>query len=181
MTRRLVAVGVLGALAVLILVLAAGFRRDPKDIRGGSVGRPAPSFDLPMLDGPQRFTLSEALAAGHPVVVNFWATWCLECRREHPMMVRVWERYRASEVQMVGIIFQDEPGLAREYMRSNGGSWPNLIDDGSRVALRFGVYGVPETYFIRPDGTIAGRQVGAMSEQEFIDGIEAIRAQAPVR
>lgn len=117
MRQRIAVALALGALAVLILVLALGFRRDPTAIRSAIAGGPAPCFDLPTLDGG-RFSLADELAAGHPVVANFWATWCVECKREHPMMVAVWERYRTSEVRMVGIVFQDDPDAAREYLRT---------------------------------------------------------------
>lgn len=176
---RAVGVALLGALVLgLVVVLAMGFRRDPKDIKAGSVGKPAAAFDLPLLDGSGRFRLADPLAEGKAVVVFFWATWCLECRREHSTLVRVSERYRGSDVVFVSVLFQDDPQAALEFMRQMGGSWPNVADEGSRTALAYGVYGVPETYFIRPDGVIAGRQVGAIGEDGLIAAIELIRPQA---
>lgn len=168
---------VLASLAALVLVLASGFRRDPRDIRAGSIGGPAPSFDLPLLDGTGRLRLADQLAEGKAVVVYFYASWCVPCKQEYPFLVRVWERYRTSDVVIVGILYQDsvEAGLAFHVER--GGTWPTVLDEGSRTALAFGVFGIPETYFIRPDGTIAGRQIGLVGEEVLVNGIEAIRAK----
>ena len=177
--RRLV-IGAVLLLVGVILVgsLASGFRRDPRDIKGGSIGKPAPAFDLPLLDGTGRLRLSDELAQGKAVVVYFFASWCIPCKQEYPTLVRVWERYRTSDVTLVGILFQDsvEAGLA--FHRERGGTWPTVFDDGSRTALGFGVYGIPETYFIRPDGVIAGRQVGLIGEESLVRAIESIRAKA---
>ncbi|MGH2376862.1 MAG: TlpA family protein disulfide reductase [Candidatus Limnocylindria bacterium] len=73
-------------------MLATGFQRDPRDIRGGIVGRPAPSFDLPRLDGAGRVRLADELAQGKAVVVYFFASWCVPCKQEYPILVRVWDR-----------------------------------------------------------------------------------------
>lgn len=172
---RIVLAAALAAIAALVLVLALGFRRDPRDIRGGAVGRPAPAFDLELLDGSGRFALAEQQRQGKAVVVYFFASWCVPCKQEYPVLVRVWERYRTSDVVLVGILFQDSPDAGLEFHRRYGGTWPTVFDEGSRTALGFGVYGIPETYFIRPDGIVAGRHVGLMGEETLIAGIEAIR------
>lgn len=174
---------ILAALAVLsiaatTLVLASGFRRDPRDIRAASIGRPAPAFDLPRLDGSGSVRLADELAQGKAVVVYFFASWCVPCKQEYPSLVRVWERYRTSDVVLVGILFQDAPEAGLEFHRRLGGTWPTVYDEGSRTALAFGVFGIPETYFIRPDGVLAGRQIGLMGEDTLVRGIEAIRPRA---
>lgn len=173
--RRVLAAIVIASLAALVLLLASGFRRDPRDIRAGSIGGPAPSFDLPLLDGTGRFRLADQVTEGKAVVVYYFASWCVPCKQEYPILVRVWERYRTSDVVIVGILFQDSAEAGLAFHRERGGTWPTVYDEGSRTALAFGVYGIPETYFIRPDGTIAGRQVGLVGEEVLVNGIEAIR------
>ncbi len=82
---------------------------------------------------------------------------------------------------IVGILFQDAPEAGLQFHTERGGTWPTVYDEESRTALAFGVYGIPETYFIRPDGSVAGRQVGLMGEETLIAGIEAIRIAGELR
>src|SRR2546422_1688153 len=166
------------ALAIAILIgiltaLALGFRRDPHDIRTGTVGKPAPAFELDRLDGSGRLSL--AAYQGRAVILNFWASWCIPCKQENPALVRVWERYRTSEVALIGIVYQDTVEAARDYTARMGNTWPSVIDADGRTAIAFGVFGIPETFFIRPDGVIAGRHIGPIDEETLVTGIEAIR------
>lgn len=161
------------ALIALIVVLALGFRRDPRDIRSAVVGDPAPAFRLERLDGPGTVALDDL--RGKIVVVNFFASWCVPCREEHPALVRAWERYRTSDVVLVGVLYQDSVESGREFVRRLGGTWPTAIDDGGRTALGFGVFGVPETFFIGRDGVIGGRHIGPIDEDTLVRGIETLR------
>ncbi|MFL5799228.1 MAG: TlpA family protein disulfide reductase [Actinomycetota bacterium] len=121
------------------------------------MGRTAPNFDLRSLEG-QRISL--ASLRGHPVVLNFWASWCLACRVEHPDLTAAWQRWGNRGVVFLGIIYQDTPQAAREFLSGLGGAWPSLIDPGGRFALDYGVYGVPETYFISGGGKIVFKRTG---------------------
>ncbi len=170
---QIVRIAVVVALAALVLVLATGFRRDPQDIRTGTIGQPAPAFDLERLDAPGRVALADL--RGKVVVVNFFASWCLPCKEEAPALVRAWERYRTSGVVFVGIVYQDEPDAAKAFHERMGQTWPAVLDEDGRTALRFGVFGVPETYFIDPSGVIRGRRIGRIDEATLINGIEALR------
>ncbi|HYT80024.1 MAG TPA: TlpA disulfide reductase family protein [Actinomycetota bacterium] len=152
---------VLGCVARLTALFAFGLKRDPTVIRSPLIGRAAPDFALPMLDGSGTVRLSDL--RGQVVVINFWASWCAACREEHPNFVVAWERYRDQGVVFLGIVYQDSPSSARAYMRAMGGDWPNLVDPGARTALAYGVYGVPETFFIRPDGVVDYKRIGATS------------------
>ena len=157
----------------LSVTLALGFRRDPKDIKTGTVGHPAPAFDLERLDGNGRISLEQQ--QGKVVIVNFWASWCIPCKQENPALAAVWERYRSSDVVLIGIVYQDAPDAAREYTERLGNSWPSGIDADGRTSISYGVFGIPETFFIGVDGVIAGRHIGAIDEATLINGIEAIR------
>lgn len=161
------------ALAAIIGVLAQSFRFDPHDIKSAAVGEPAPAFDLERLDGKGRISLDQL--RGKVVLVNFWASWCIPCKQENPVLASVWERYRTSEVVLLGIVYQDSPDAAREYTDHLGNTWPSLLDDNGRTALAFGVFGIPETFFIGPDGVIAGRHIGPIDAQTLVTGIEALR------
>lgn len=165
----------LGVVAIASL-LAFGLANDPAVVESALLGKPAPAFDLPTLDGNGRVDLSDL--RGQVVVVNFWASWCAECKVEHPHLAEAWERYRDQGVVVVGITVNDSPSASRAYAREMGGDWPLLVDDGSRTALEYGVYGVPETFVIAPDGRVAHRTVGPVTYEDITEGIASARRMA---
>ena len=144
-----------------ILLLATGLGGDPRALPNELVSRPAPTFDLPRLGGGRSVDLAQL--RGQVVVVNFWASWCLACREEHPDLLAAWERYRERGVVLVGIDYEDTREAALAYAEEMGGDWPLVTDPGSRTAIAYGVYGVPETFVIAPDGTITAKKVGAVT------------------
>jgi cytochrome c biogenesis protein CcmG/thiol:disulfide interchange protein DsbE len=154
-----------------VLLLATGFGRDPRELPSELVGKPAPAFSLPILGGDGRVDL--ASLRGQVVVVNFWASWCLACREEHPHLLAAWERYRERGVVLVGIDYQDTEDAALAYAAEMGGDWPLVTDPRSRTAIEYGVYGVPETFVIAPDGTITAKKVGAVTYDWLTTEIEA--------
>ncbi len=167
---------IVAGIAALTVVLMLAFRHDPLDIRTGTVGKPAAAFTADMLDGSGSLSLNSY--AGQVVIVNFWASWCIPCKEENPALVRVWERYRTSDVILIGIVYQDSLDSARRYVRDNGVTWPTVTDEDGRIAFAFGVRGIPETYFIGTDGLIAGRHVGPIDEATLVNAIEALRPKA---
>jgi cytochrome c biogenesis protein CcmG/thiol:disulfide interchange protein DsbE len=168
------------AAVVLILGLAVtltlAFRRDPHDIKTGTVGKPAPAFALPSLaDGS---TVSLDAYKGKTVVLNFWASWCIPCKEENPALTDAWERYRGTDVVLLGVVFQDSTDAARDYTTRLGNTWPSAVDGDGSVALGYGVFGPPETYFIGADGVISGRHIGPIDPATLINGIETLRRAA---
>jgi DsbE subfamily thiol:disulfide oxidoreductase len=167
---------IVAGIAVLTVVLMLSFRFDPRDIRTGTVGKPAAAFTADKLDGSGQLSLSQY--EGKVVVLNFFASWCPPCKVENPAFIRVWERYRTSDVVIIGIVYEDTTDKAREYVRANGVTWPTVQDSDGRVAFAYGVHAPPETFFIGRDGIIAGRHIGEITEQVLVNGIDELRAQA---
>ncbi len=146
----------------VIALLAFGLTRDPSVLPSTLIGKPAPEFRLETLYEP-----ADSLALddfrGRVVVLNYWASWCGPCVAEHPVLVRLNESYDPEDVQLLGVLFQDEPANGRAFLDRLGGGWPVVVDRGSRISIQYGVYGVPETFFITPDGIIAHKEVGPVS------------------
>jgi cytochrome c biogenesis protein CcmG/thiol:disulfide interchange protein DsbE len=158
----------------LALTLTLAFRREPHDIRTGTVGKPAPAFTLPSLADGTPISLDQY--KGKIVILNFWASWCIPCKEENPALAAVWERYRGTDVVLLGVVFQDSADAARAYTARLGNTWPSVIDDNGQVALSYGVFGPPETYFIGADGVIAGRHIGPIDQPTLVTGIETLRS-----
>jgi cytochrome c biogenesis protein CcmG, thiol:disulfide interchange protein DsbE len=173
---RWVRYSIVFGIALLVVVLMLAFRRDPQDIRTGTVNKQAAAFTLDRLDGGGKVALADH--AGKVLVLNFFASWCIPCKEENPALVRVWERYRSSDVVVIGIVYQDSLDSARRYVRDNGVTWPTVTDEDGRIAFAYGVFGIPETYFIGPDGIVAGRHIGPIDEATLVTAIESLRPKA---
>jgi cytochrome c biogenesis protein CcmG/thiol:disulfide interchange protein DsbE len=153
-----------GALVVLPLLalLVANLGRDPHSVRSPLVGRAAPPFSLPTVDGER--TVSLESLRGKPAVINFWATWCVPCYQEHPALNGAAQAL-AGEVQFLGIVYEDEPARVGAFLRERGNAYPSLLDEGGRMAIAYGVYGVPETYFLDGAGRIVEKYVGPLDPE----------------
>jgi cytochrome c biogenesis protein CcmG, thiol:disulfide interchange protein DsbE len=159
----------------LLIVLLANIRRDPSSIRSPLVGRPAPEFRLVPLGGGAPVTL--ASLRGRPLVVNFWATWCMPCLQEHEVLQRA-ARATAGQVQFLGVVYEDEEDRVREFLRRRGGAYPSLLDTSGGAAIAYGVAGVPETYFIDAGGRIVAKLSQPLDEETMRVNLEKI---APAR
>jgi cytochrome c biogenesis protein CcmG/thiol:disulfide interchange protein DsbE len=147
----------------VLAVLAYGFLLDPRSIPSPLVGRPAAPFTLTAFDGSP---VSLEAWRGKVVVVNFWASWCKPaCYDEAPVLERAWRTYRDRGLVVVGVDMQDTPEAARAFIRQFQLSFPNAPDDGGKVAVEYGVYGVPETFFVDRAGTIRAKHVGAVTDE----------------
>ena len=149
------------ALPVLAL-LAYGFVLDPRSIPSPLVGRPAAAFTLTAFDGNP--VALEALR-GTVVIVNFWASWCNPaCYDEAPVLERAWRTYRERGVVVVGVDMQDTAEAAQAFIQRFGLTFANAPDPQGKMAVEYGVYGVPETFFVARDGTIRAKHVGALTD-----------------
>ncbi|MDQ2742154.1 MAG: TlpA family protein disulfide reductase [Chloroflexota bacterium] len=147
--RRLILVPLI-VVPVLVL-LWTGFGRDPNAVPSPLVSRPAPDFTLTALDG-RRVSLRSM--RGHPVVINFWASWCTDCATENPYLSDAWRLYAAHGVRFIGISFNDGQSNAGTFMHRFGDGWTDLEDPGARTAISYGVSGVPETFLIDGRGRV---------------------------
>lgn len=140
---------------------------------GGAAGPGAqmPRFSLTNLDGG---TVRSSAFAGHPLVINFWASWCNPCRRDFPILRMAWRKRAATGLRVVGILFKDIPSDAKSFASSQHATWPMLRDDDGTTATAYGVRSVPTTLFVRADGTIAQRYFGAPTAQQFDDALRLI-------
>lgn len=166
---------VLAPLVLFALLLASGLGKDPRALPSELIGKPAPEFSLPRIDADG--TISSQDLAGQVVVLNFWASWCLPCRQEHDDLEAAWARYRERGVVVLGVSFEDTREGAMGFRRELGGDWPIADDPGSKTAIAYGVFGVPETFVIAPDGTIAAKTTGAVTYEWLTDQIEAALRQ----
>lgn len=155
----------------LIVLLATGFGKDPHALPSTMETKPAPAFSLVTLEGDP-VTLAEL--RGKPVVLNFWATWCGPCAQEHPTMIEAAHRYEPRGVVFLGVLYGDEPEKAASFLLKNGSAYPTLIDATQRTAIDYGVAGVPETFFIDPQGRIARKVVGPVSPDQVVETLEAM-------
>lgn len=192
------AAGVL-AVGLFIALLAWGLAANAPDTGiddSLASGRPAsaPDFELQVLQTgdlgrPLESRLSTALADGRlslrelrrvPVVLNFWASWCVPCQQEAPLLERSWRRARAQNVVFVGLNMQDLVGDARQFMRRFGNTYLNIRDPSNDVARRWGVTGLPETFFITARGRVVGHVIGVISDEQMRAGLGALNTGRPV-
>lgn len=139
---------VAAALVALLVILAVAVRqRGAGPLASGS----APEFTLKSFDG-QTYKLSEL--RGKPVVVNFWASWCIPCRDEAPALQRVWEKYKDQGVLILGVDYVDTDTEAKKFIEEFQQTYPNGADLGTVISQGYKISGVPETYFIGKDGKL---------------------------
>jgi cytochrome c biogenesis protein CcmG/thiol:disulfide interchange protein DsbE len=157
--KRVLAVGALVTLPLVGLLLMS-LGRDPHKVDSPLIGQRAPGFMLTPVGGGAPVSL-ESLR-GKPVVLNFWATWCVPCFEEHPALTQA-ARAMAGEAHFFGVIYEDDEAKVVDFLKKEGGAYPSLLDDAGKTAIAYGVYGVPETFFVSPDGVIVEKYVGALT------------------
>jgi cytochrome c biogenesis protein CcmG, thiol:disulfide interchange protein DsbE len=164
----------LAALPVLAL-LAYGFRVSPRDIPSPLLERAAPAFALTTLEGAP---VSLAAHRGKVVVLNFWASWCYPaCYEEAPVLERNWRAYRERGVVVLGVAIQDKREAAEKFVRDFGLTFPNAPDPTGKVSVDYGVYGVPETFFVDRQGLIRVKHVSAVTDAVFRQTVDRLLAE----
>lgn len=178
MKRILLAVLPLLLLVGLLAVFALNMGRDPSLVRSVLINKPAPTFSLPAVAGTGVEGFDTAALQGEVTVVNVFASWCVPCREEHPLL----ERLKAETgVRIFGINQKDAPENAAAFLAELGNPYQRIGGDSdNRVSIDWGVYGVPETFVVNAAGIITFKHVGPISpeslEKEVIPAIEKARA-----
>ncbi|HEX6689936.1 MAG TPA: DsbE family thiol:disulfide interchange protein [Burkholderiales bacterium] len=148
------------AFIALIVLLAAGLQLNPREVPSPLIGKPAPPFELPLLEAPGKtFTQKEML--GKVWILNVWASWCPPCLVEHPVITDL-----AKSNPVVGLNYKDAREEALPWLKRNGNPYQlSVFDPGGRIAIDYGVYGVPETYVIDQRGVIRYKHIGPVSPE----------------
>jgi len=152
----------------LVGVLFANLGHDPHSVDSPLIGQRAPEFALPTVEEGEIVRL-EALR-GKVVVINFWATWCVPCFQEHQALME--GSQRLADAAFLGVIYQDEVARVKQFSAERGAAYPSLMDEDGKTAIAYGVYGVPETFLISPDGVIVDKYVGPLTPRELVARVE---------
>ncbi|RIH79650.1 Thiol:disulfide interchange protein CycY [Meiothermus taiwanensis] len=166
---------------ILVLLLGGLFywgmqRPNPNELKSVLVGKPAPSFSLPLLEpyraqyGPE---MGVRAGLGKPVLLNIWASWCIPCRTEAPLLERFHQQYK-DQVLILGVNVQDSEAEALKFVQEYGLTFPSVYDARGRIGIEYGYYGVPETFVIDRHGVVLARHAGELSEAQLRGYIEQV-------
>ena len=151
----------LGIFVVLVIFLAIGLGRDPHEVPSPLINKAAPTFRLPQLKEPSK-TFSSDDMHGKVWILNVWASWCVSCREEHPLLI---EYATSGAVPIYGLNWKDKREDALAWLEDLGDPYVlSVADRDGRIAIDYGVYGAPETYVIDQSGTIRFKQIGAVTQ-----------------
>jgi len=154
----------LGAFFVLVIFLAIGLTRDPRDVPSPLKDKPAPAFTLPQLAAADR-NFSPADMKGKVWLLNVWASWCVSCRQEHPLLVAF---AKDGKLPVVGLNYKDQLPDAKNWLAKFGDPYVlSAVDADGRVGINYGVYGVPETYVIDKAGMIRMKHTGPITPESL--------------
>jgi cytochrome c biogenesis protein CcmG/thiol:disulfide interchange protein DsbE len=146
---------------VLVGFLAVGLNLDPREVPSPLIGKPAPAFDLPQLEQPEQI-FSPKQMLGKVWMLNVWASWCVSCRDEHPVLVQ-YANHEGMPV-LVGLDYKDQRADGQRWLSRFGNPYTvSAVDADGRVGINYGVYGVPETYLIDKAGVIRYKQIGPIT------------------
>jgi cytochrome c biogenesis protein CcmG/thiol:disulfide interchange protein DsbE len=168
----------------VVILLGYGLTRDPKEIPSPLPGKPAPDFALEVFasgDGPGALPVGDTVRLGdlrgNIVVLNFWASWCLQCRYEHAILSAAARSYFSKGVRFFGVLYNDTPGQGLRWLEEMGGqAYPALLDPRTRTAIDYGLYGVPETFFIDREGFVAYKHIGPISAAVLAQKLDSLSA-----
>lgn len=158
----------LAIFVVLIAFLGVGLTLKPREVPSPLIGKPLPSFALPQLGAPDRLFSAQDMR-GKVWLLNVWASWCVACRLEHPVLVNL---AKTNSVLIYGLNYKDQRDKAVEWLARFGNPYrESLSDTQGLVGIDLGVYGVPETFVIDKQGVIRHKQIGPITEQVLRDTI----------
>jgi cytochrome c biogenesis protein CcmG/thiol:disulfide interchange protein DsbE len=161
----------------LVWFLGAGLKLDPKEVPSPLIDKPAPAFSLPRLDAPEQ-TIRRDDLLGKVWMLNVWASWCIACREEHPLLV---EFSRKKLVPVYGLNYKDERPAGLRWLANFGNPYDaSLFDHDGRVGIDWGVYGVPETFIIDRQGVVRYKHIGPLTPEVIRTRIEPLVKQLNV-
>jgi cytochrome c biogenesis protein CcmG/thiol:disulfide interchange protein DsbE len=164
---------------VMAAFLAIGLKLDPREVPSPLIGKPAPDFDLPQLAAQDQRLAAKDLR-GQVWLLNVWASWCVACRQEHPLLV---ELSKSGQVKLYGLNYKDKREDALRWLANFGDPYLKSISDtDGLVGIDYGVYGVPETFVIDKQGVIRHKQIGPVTAESLRDTLLPLVAkleQAP--
>lgn len=152
--------------ALLVAVLGIGIRQSPDKniIPSPLIGKPAPAFSLPNLIEPGQ-RVSTAQFRGHWYLFNIWGTWCVECRVEQPMLLKI---KQSGVIPLVGLDWRDDPNDALSYLKQEGDPYETIaVDQDGSEAIMWGAYGAPETFLVNPQGIVVYKYIGPITEEAW--------------
>ncbi|MFI5293092.1 MAG: TlpA family protein disulfide reductase [Candidatus Limnocylindrales bacterium] len=157
----------------LVVIVALAARPSGPTVIGGHplLDAPAPDFALLDLDGR---VVRLADYRGRPVIVNFWASWCIPCRDEFPLLAAARDRYADAGLEVLGVVYDDDPDAARDYMARAGAHWPALVDPASAVASAYTVNAPPLSFFVDGQGIVRSIAYGPPPSGSIEERIAAI-------
>ncbi|MCB1926421.1 MAG: DsbE family thiol:disulfide interchange protein [Rhodocyclaceae bacterium] len=146
----------------LVGFLAVGLNLNPREVPSPLIDKPAPQFSLPVLHKPD-MTLSRDDLMGQVWLLNVWASWCVSCRQEHPLLV---ELAKAGIVPIYGLNYKDDRNAGLKWLNEHGDPYTaSIMDADGRIGIEYGVYGVPETFVIDKQGVIRHKHIGPITPQ----------------
>lgn len=166
-----------GAVIAIPLLLGVGLTNDPSFIPSMIVGRQVPEFGLEPLSGTKNVASDELI--GKPFVINFWASWCVSCRDEHALLVELGDRASLfGGFSVIGVNHRDSQSAALRFLDEYGHfSYPSGQDGRGRLGIDFGVYGMPETFFVDAKGVVQARHVGPLTRDAIAKNLTLIGAR----
>ena len=169
----------LGIFLVLLVFLFVGLGLNPREVPSPLIDKPAPQFKLVQLHDPSK-TLATGDMQGKVWLLNVWASWCVSCREEHPILVALG---KSDIVPIIGLNYKDESAAGLKWLAQNGDPYKlSIVDRDGRVGIDYGVYGVPETFVIDKRGTIRYKQIGPITtaalEQKILPLVRELQKES---
>ncbi|HKJ70129.1 MAG TPA: DsbE family thiol:disulfide interchange protein, partial [Gammaproteobacteria bacterium] len=154
----------LAVFAAIVALLGVGLTMDPERVPSPLIGKPVPDFQLPTVGDPER-TVGPADFKGRVFLLNVWASWCISCRHEHPVLVQA---ARNHDLTIVGLDYKDKRADALDWLEQRGDPYVvSAFDAKGKTGIDLGVYGVPETFVVDADGIIRHKFIGALSRDKL--------------